>query len=195
MDSLKNNKHWTLGIDEVGYGCWAGPVVVCAVALPAESPPVFSDSKQLSAIKRGQLFEYLLNLWRGDRAKISISFGSVRQINDTNILYATHRSMESAYDKISPEYKKTCFIDGRLVPKKLFNKALPCIKGDQQHQAISAASIFAKVYRDHYMDCLSLFYPEYKWAQNKGYGTKAHKDAIHRCGATKEHRLKYKVFS
>ncbi len=185
---------WEFGIDEVGYGCWAGPVVVCGVGLEAHSEGSFCDSKLISASRREALFLQLINMWRKKEAYIFIAVGAVREINSQNILVVTHQCMERVYSQAPCHIRQNCYIDGRLVPRGLEGKAFALVKGDRERQTIGAASIFAKVWRDHYMDCLGLVYPEYMWPRNKGYGTAAHSSAIERFGITRYHRVKYKNF-
>jgi ribonuclease HII len=171
------------GIDEAGRGPLAGPVVAAAVILdPANVPDGIDDSKKLSPAKREKLF------MRINEVALAVGVGeaSVAEIDAINILQATFLAMRRAVETLSPA-PAFALIDGRDVP------ALPCpgeaiVKGDGKSLSIAAASIIAKVTRDRLMLRLALAHPGYGWERNKGYGTKAHMDAIRRLGPTPHHR-------
>lgn len=177
-----------VGVDEVGRGCFAGPVVAGAVIFVPEHSlhSAITDSKQLSAKKRELLSRYIK-----ESAKCwAIGAASVEEINTIGILPATFLAMERAIRQM-PSFEVT-LIDGSVKPK--FKKIQPdciqtIIRGDSVSYTIAAASIIAKVYRDKLMKKLHLTAPEYAWDQNKGYGTAAHREAIQQCGITKHHRL------
>ena len=176
------------GLDEVGYGAWAGPVVAAAVVLNPEIPQTLleklDDSKRVSAQKR----EEIVGLLQG-YADIGIGETSVEEIENTNIRLAALKAMERAFANLSL-IPKAALVDGRSRPN------LPCltsliIKGDQRSYSIAAASIVAKVYRDRFMRELALEYPEFGWESNVGYGTARHQDGLARVGVTQWHRKTY----
>lgn len=172
------------GIDEAGRGCLAGPVVAAAVMLPPELEiPKLNDSKKLSEAQRLELRELIL-----DQA-ISWSVGmiSAQRIDEVNILNATYEAMHEAVAglHIRPDF---LVIDGnRFRP---FEDLLHvCVtKGDATYTHVAAASVLAKTYRDEVMKMLNETFPGYGWAGNKGYPTRAHKEAIRDLGLTVQHR-------
>jgi len=170
-----------VGIDEVGRGPLAGPVVACAIVMDINSPILnVDDSKKLTEKKREEIFELIKS------NSISCGVGSVspEEIDVTNILEATFRAMKKAYDSLKIENKKKLvLIDGNLQnPYIKDSKQIPIVKGDSKCYSIACASIVAKVTRDRYMNDLDLIYPEYDFKNNKGYGTKTHIDAIRKVG-------------
>ncbi len=176
------------GLDEVGYGAWAGPVVAAAVVLNPEIPQIvlekLDDSKRLSAQKREEVFE-LIQAY----ASIGIGEASVEEIENTNIRLAALKAMERAFGNLSV-VPKAALVDGRSKPN------LPCptsliIKGDQRSYSIAAASIVAKVYRDRFMRELALEHPEFGWESNVGYGTARHQGGLAKVGVTPWHRKTY----
>lgn len=174
------------GIDEVGRGPLAGPVVAAAVILiPDKIPPAIrskiNDSKKLSATMRQKIAEAL-----PDFSYTAIGIASVEEIDTINILQASLLAMQRAFAKLSiaPGF---ALIDGNRAP------ALPCpcrpiIKGDQKSLSIAAASIAAKHFRDMEMAALAQAYPDYGWEKNAGYGTAKHMQALERLGVTPHHR-------
>ncbi len=174
------------GIDEVGRGCLAGPVVSCVVILKKNiNTKILKDSKSIPFKKRLKIAKYIKkNSW------YAIGEASVNEIDKYNIFNATLLSMERAIKKL----KKKPFlflIDGTHAPKKIKNSKT-VIKGDQKIKCISAASIVAKVYRDLYMIKLGCKFPNYKWDKNFGYGTSQHLKALRKFGVTSFHRKSYK---
>lgn len=176
------------GVDEVGRGCLAGPVYAAAVILP---PDILSediglrDSKLLSRTMRETLAALLK-----DRAQVGIGSASVKEIDDINILQAAMLAMTRAIDAL-PAAPGHCLIDGNRAP----NTAVPttCIvKGDQHSRSIAAASIIAKTVRDAKMQQLDAAYPHYGWAQNAGYGTRTHLEALSVVGPSPHHRMTFK---
>lgn len=177
------------GIDEVGRGPLAGPVVAAAIiidpaTLPAELATHLDDSKKLSAKKR----EHLDALIR-QHCRFAIAQASVAEIDRLNILKATFLAMARAVDGLGivPDH---ALVDGNRPPP------LPCpahcvIGGDGKSLSIAAASIIAKVHRDRLMAALDLDFPGYGWAANAGYGTKAHMAALKRLGPTPHHRTSF----
>lgn len=178
------------GVDEVGYGAWAGPVGVAAVILSLENiPSLFlekiQDSKKLTPRRREDLVQDFLQhpAW----GKWTLAWVKVEHINEGNVLQETLSAMAEAAFMLHP---KGVVVDG--------NHAIPCPlpqrwgpKGDQQSWSIAMASILAKVHRDRRMETLSLEYPLFHWQQNKGYGTQAHREAVLTHGLTPHHRLRY----
>ena len=172
------------GVDEAGRGPLAGPVVCACVIMPMESEKIIegvNDSKKLSAKKREELFDKIVD--------IAISYSIVeideKKIDEINILQATKLGMKRAVEnlKVMPDLV--------LVDAVKIDVALPqenIIKGDALSYNIAAASILAKVYRDKLMENLDKKYPEYNLAKHKGYGTKAHIEALKKYGKCEIHR-------
>ncbi len=181
------------GVDEVGRGCLFGSVVACAVVITAEQEPLLwamgvKDSKQLSAKNR----ELLVPKIKAVVTDWAIASASVAEIDELNILQATFLAMGRAVAslKVQPDH---CLIDGnKTIPNfALSQEAL--VKGDSKSGAIAAASILAKVQRDQEMLQFAQVYPEYDLANNKGYGTKKHRQAIAQWGLTEHHRQSFKL--
>ena len=172
------------GIDEAGRGPLAGPVVAAAVILPpGYSLPGLNDSKKLTARKREVLYAALME---DDAVQKCIAQATVQEIDELNILRATHLAMRRAAEGL-PGGADFCLIDGLPVPGfPLPNRSI--VKGDARCLSIAAASILAKVWRDHYMNELDRQFPAYGFARHAGYGTKAHIQAIHEHGITVHHR-------
>ena len=177
---------FVVGIDEVGRGPLAGPVVAAAVGFPqgAEIPPV-NDSKKLCEEKREALDEAIRKV---PGVRIAIAEISVEEIDRINILKATHLAMKQAADAI--EEADYLLVDGLPVPG-LPKESCNIIKGDAKSASIAAASIVAKVYRDRLMVELDKKYPGYGLAENKGYGTAAHLQALKELGVTPIHRRSF----
>ena len=178
------------GLDEVGRGCLAGPVVAAAVILPQNfAHQEITDSKKLTSKKR----EVLSEIIQEKALYYSIEEISPQKIDEVNILQASFLAMHQCIDdlKIIPEF---LLIDGNRF-KKYPNIPHECIiKGDGKYLNIAAASILAKVYRDHLMKELDAKHPEYDWKNNKGYPTQKHKEAIVKYGITEHHRKSFKLF-
>ncbi|GAA6114679.1 ribonuclease HII [Apilactobacillus apinorum] len=174
------------GVDEVGRGPLAGPVVTCAVVLPEDfSIYEVNDSKQLSEKKRYELASKIK-----DKA-LDYSYGIAdnKLIDDINIYEATRVAMKQAVMGL----KKTpdeLIVDAMQIPVDI--DQLRLIKGDAKSASVSAASILAKTYRDDLMKQYDKEYPEYDFANNAGYGTKKHLDALYKYGATPIHRKNFK---
>ena len=171
------------GIDEVGRGPLAGPVVACAVILPQDSRILYlNDSKKLSASKREELYDVIMR----EAVSVGIGMRSPERIDEINILQATYEAMREAVSKLE------------VVPQLLLNDAVtipqitipqvPIIKGDAKSVSIAAASIVAKVTRDRMMEEYDKVFPGYDFASNKGYGSKEHIEALHRLGPCPIHR-------
>ena len=175
------------GVDEAGRGPLAGPVCAAAVILPENCEiPGLNDSKKLSEKKRGELFEIIT-----ERAvSCAVAFGTLEEIEKFNILNATFMAMKRAVSalKIPADF---ALIDGNRKPAGL---EIPCetvVKGDGKSCSIAAASILAKVTRDRLLLEYDSLYPQYGFAKHKGYGTKAHYEAIREYGVCPVHRLSF----
>lgn len=178
------------GVDEVGRGPLAGPVVAAAVVLPRRVPAALAalidDSKKLSARQREAAFAALMAAQAAGRVEIALGAASVAEIGRINILRASLLAMRRAVLRL-PSVPDLALVDGNVAPE------LPCpsrcvVGGDASELAIGAASIIAKVVRDRCMARLDRRYPGYGWPENAGYGTAAHRDALRRLGATVHHR-------
>jgi ribonuclease HII len=176
----------TAGVDEVGRGCLAGPVVSAAVILKKTvNIKLLKDSKKISFKKRIEIAEHIKL-----HSTYAIGIASVDEILRLNILQAALLSMKRAIDKLSI-YPELVLIDGNFAPKGLSNfKTI--INGDEKIKSISAASIIAKVFRDQLMIKLSEKFNNYAWERNFGYGTKAHLDGLKKFGVTSHHRKAFK---
>lgn len=175
------------GVDEVGRGPWAGPVVAAAVWLdPAHIPEGLNDSKKLTAKRREGLLAAIHEY--GD---VCIASASVEEIDELNILRASHLAMERAVQglAIAPDH---LLIDGNMIPKGLAGQGEAIIKGDGRSVSISAASIVAKIWRDQLMVDLAQQHPHYGWETNAGYGTKTHQEGLAKFGVTPHHRRSFK---
>lgn len=177
------------GVDEVGRGPLAGPVVAAAAIIPASMPEVLlkkiNDSKQLSHKQREGIFDELANL-----CPHAIAEASVEEIDTLNIFHASMLAMSRAVwtlHKREPQLK-IALVDGNRCPKNLPCGAEAIVKGDSKSYSIAAASIIAKVTRDRLMTKLAAQHPGYGWEQNMGYPTTAHLVALQRLGATSWHR-------
>lgn len=174
-----------VGVDEVGRGPLAGPVTAAAVRLdPARIPPGLADSKALSAAKRESLSAWLL-----ENAEVAIAHASVEEIDELNILRASHLAMERAVSALGADH---ALIDGNLIPRNLPCPGTALVKGDARSFSISAASIVAKVARDQLMVDLAQQYPGYGWEKNAGYPTKLHMEGLLNLGVTPLHRRSFK---
>ncbi|MDC1481561.1 ribonuclease HII [Ascidiaceihabitans sp.] len=175
------------GVDEVGCGPLAGPVTAAAVVLdPKCIPDGLNDSKKLTAKRRLELYWQLL-----DCADVSIAHASVAEIDEINILRASHLAMERAIAglQVLPEH---VLIDGNMIPRGLRLPATTLVKGDSRSVSISAASIAAKVCRDCVLVDLAQQHPGYGWETNMGYGSKKHTEALRSLGVTPHHRRSFK---
>ena len=170
------------GIDEVGRGPLAGPVVSAAVILPIGHGIIgLKDSKKISPKIREELFEQIIKI-----SDVGIGVVSSRQIDKINILQATYKSMEKALYNLKKQPDRI-MVDGFALPLKGI-KSEGVIKGDDKIEQISAASIIAKVARDKFMKLVDSIFPEYEFKNNKGYGTKNHIAALKANKATLIHR-------
>ena len=177
---------YVAGVDEAGRGPLAGPLVIAAVILPQD---VFisglNDSKQLSAAKRDKLYDEVL----AKAVAIEVNIVSVSNIDKYNIYTATQRGMAEVLEHL-PVRPQVALIDAMPVEAKGM-ETVSIIHGDALSASIAAASIIAKVTRDRIMERMDVLYPAYGFANNKGYGSGAHMQAIAEFGATKWHRRSY----
>jgi ribonuclease HII len=175
------------GVDEVGRGPWAGPVVAAAVVLnPARIPPGLNDSKKLSAKARDRLEALIL-----DAAEVSIAEATVAEIDEMNILRASHLAMVRALRGL-PTPPDFALIDGNQMPRDMPCPGQYVIKGDGRSVSIAAASIMAKIRRDLGMVALAQQHPGYGWETNVGYGTATHIAGLKTLGVTPHHRRSFK---
>lgn len=175
------------GVDEVGRGPLAGPVTAAAVVLdPNNIPDGLNDSKKLTAKRREALFDQIIKV-----AEVSIAHATVAEIDELNILYASHLAMERAVAGLSVSADHL-LIDGNMVPKGLTISNETLVKGDGRSVSIAAASIVAKITRDRIMVDLAQQFPGYGWEKNAGYPSKSHKEALLELGVTPHHRRSFK---
>lgn len=175
------------GVDEVGRGPLAGPVTAAAVVLdPIAIPPGLNDSKKLSRKARESLHRQIAQV-----ADVSVAHATVEEIDEINILRASHLAMIRAIEGLSQPVDYV-LIDGNMLPRDLLLPAEPIIKGDARCVSISAASIMAKMCRDCVMLSLAQQHPGYGWETNMGYGSKCHIDALKNLGVTPHHRRSFK---
>ena len=176
----------TAGVDEVGRGCLAGPVVSAAVVLKKSiNLNLLKDSKKISFNKREEVSEHIKK-----NSYYALGIASVEEILNLNILQASLLSMKRAIEKLKIKPGIT-LIDGNFAPRGLSNYKT-IINGDEKIKVISAASIIAKVYRDRLMIGLSKKFSNYAWDRNFGYGTKAHFEGLKKFGVTSHHRKGFK---
>ena len=172
------------GCDEAGRGCLAGSVFAAAVILPPDfKNDDLNDSKQLSEKKRYALRPVI------EKEAIAWAVGIVtpEEIDKINILKASFLAMHRAIDQLQVRLEHLLIDGNRFTPYPDI-KHTTVVKGDGKYLSIAAASILAKTYRDDYMDELAKEYPDYHWTENKGYPTKAHREAIRTIGITPYHR-------
>ncbi|MBC6440938.1 MAG: ribonuclease HII [Rhodospirillales bacterium] len=174
------------GVDEVGRGPWAGPVVAAAVILdPTAIPEGLDDSKKLTARKRDALAEQI-----AVSAAVGVGIANVAEIDRLNILAASMLAMTRAIEAlaIAPAH---ALVDGNRAPS-LACPVTTIVKGDGRSVSIAAASIVAKVTRDRMMTDLAKRHPGYGWERNAGYGTAEHRAGLERLGLTPHHRRSFK---
>jgi len=177
------------GVDEVGRGPLAGPVVAAAVILPAKPHPrllaELDDSKKLSAKKRDALYELVLT-----NSIFGLGRAEVEEIDRLNILKATFLAMKRAVEALKQSVD-VALVDGNQVPPLPVGRVQCVVKGDSKSLSIAAASVIAKVTRDREMCELSQRFPGYGWERNAGYGTAEHMAAMRRIGLTPHHRKSF----
>lgn len=174
---------YVCGIDEVGRGPLAGPVVAGAVILPKDSKILYlNDSKQLSEKKREELFDIIME----EAVSVGLGFNTPERIDEINILNATYEAMREAVSKLS--VTPDVLLNDAVTIPGIAIKQVPIIKGDAKSVSIAAASIVAKVTRDRLMVEYDAIYPEYNFKSNKGYGSSEHIEALKKYGKTPIHR-------
>ncbi|ATX79036.1 RNase HII [Mariprofundus aestuarium] len=175
------------GVDEVGRGPLAGPVVTAAVILSPDDPYLgqYRDSKRVAEKKRLKLYHHI----RKHAVAYSVTLASIEEIDELNILHATMLSMRRSVDALSVVPSRV-LVDGNRVPD-LAVPAEAIVGGDDLVQEIAAASIIAKVVRDRLMQRLDSRFPGYDFSRHKGYGTKVHMDALSLLGPSPAHRKSF----
>lgn len=205
LKRVKQKGFLHIGLDEAGRGCLAGPVTAGAVILKdgIATPNDLTDSKKLTEKRRDQL-----RLWIEENALAwGVAFCSPEEIDKENILQASmtamHRALDIVYKKLTvlkcdAKYQEQLAQDALLLVDGHYFRPYQDLlyscekKGDAKYQQIAAASVLAKTHRDEYMYALIADYPKYGWKTNKGYPTKAHRQAIEKYGPTKHHRKTFK---
>nr|WP_317360721.1 ribonuclease HII [uncultured Blautia sp.] len=192
IEAIKSFEHqyehlgYVCGIDEVGRGPFAGPVVAGAVILPKDCDILYiNDSKKLSEKKREELYEEIME----KAVAVQVGYASPARIDEINILQATYEAMREAVSKL-PVTPQILLNDAVTIPGITIPQ-VPIIKGDAKSVSIAAASIIAKVTRDRLMREYDKIMPEYGFASNKGYGSREHIEALRTYGATPIHRKSF----
>ena len=181
-----------IGLDEVGRGPLAGPVISCGCyfknyTIQEDFYKLIGDSKKLSKKKRKVSFEFLQNLKKEGIIDYHLGIANVEEIDTLNILEATKLSMKRVVDKFDLK-NAHLIVDGNFSLNYKSYKENSIIKGDDKSLSIAAASIIAKVHRDRLMKKLSIRHQHFGWEKNAGYGTKLHIENIYRLGPTRHHR-------
>jgi ribonuclease HII len=207
INNLKNlvqKPYWIMGIDEVGRGPLAGPVCVCACAMPYEKykntkasfwkigKVTLTDSKKMTEKSRELWFEKLQKMRKVKEIFFATTFKSAKEIDKKGISRCIKDCISSNLKKLNIK-SDVCVIllDGGLYAPIEYENQKTIIKGDLKKKIISAASVYAKVLRDNLMRKMDKKYPKYRWIQNKGYGTKDHVKAIKDLGLTSLHRKSF----
>ena len=177
------------GTDEAGRGCLAGPVTAAAVILPDDfTSELLNDSKQLSE----KIREELKPLIESKAICFSVTHLDSGVIDEINILNASIKAMHHCIDKLNP-IPNYIIVDGNRFKPINNIPYSTIIKGDSKYMSIAAASVIAKTYRDDYMNRIHEEFPMYNWKKNKGYPTLEHREAIRKYGATKYHRMSFRL--
>ena len=177
---------YVCGIDEVGRGPFAGPVVACAVILPKDCNILYiNDSKKLSEKRREELYDIIIK----EAVAYGIGIKDNRRIDEINILQATYEAMREAINNLS--VKPDVLLNDAVTIPGVDIKQVPIIKGDAKSISIGAASIVAKVTRDRMMVEYDEIFPGYDFAKNKGYGTAAHIEGLKKYGPCDIHRFSF----
>lgn len=192
IEEMKRYEHmhedctWICGIDEAGRGPLAGPVVAGAVVLPKDCDILYlNDSKQLSAKKREELYDIIME----KAVSAAVGFATPQRIDEINILQATYEAMREAVNKLS--VKPDILLNDAVTIPGISIRQVPIIKGDAKSVSIAAASIIAKVTRDRLMVEYDKAMPQYHFAANKGYGSADHIRALEQYGASPIHRKSF----
>lgn len=179
-----------IGVDEAGRGCLAGPVVAAACILnPQQLISGLTDSKKLSATTRERLYETIVV-----QSRFCIGEASAEEIDQMNILEATHLAMRRAIEglgSLDPQ-STLVLVDGNMKVRGLQLPQIALVKGDLRAEPISAASILAKVHRDRLVTDFEINFPSYQFAKHKGYGTELHRKLISEFGPTAQHRRTFR---
>lgn len=174
------------GVDEVGRGPLAGPVVAGAVILPRDCRILYvNDSKQLSEKKREELYDVIMR----EAVACAVGYATPERIDEINILQATYEAMREAIGKLNPQ--PDILLNDAVTIPGISVRQIPIIKGDAKSITIGAASILAKVTRDRLMVEYDKVFPEYDFAGNKGYGSAVHIEALKKYGPTPIHRRSF----
>lgn len=188
---------WVVGVDEVGRGPLAGPVYVCAVAMPQSAYKkapwgILTDSKQMTAKNREVWSTKAKELEAVGKIRIAVASKSAKQIDAKGIAVCIRACIAENLEKLGLN-PKDCLVllDGSLKAPFEYKNQQTIIKGDSKEKIISLASVVAKVARDAYMVSQHKKYPAYNWIENKGYGTKAHREALKKKGVTVLHRRSF----
>lgn len=186
-EAISNGYRFVCGVDEAGRGPLAGPVCAAAVILPTDQViEGLNDSKKLTEKKREALFDVI----KEKAIAYSVTFGTLEEIEEFNILNATFLAMNRAVESL-PVKSDYALIDGNKVPTNISIPATAIVKGDAKSQSIAAASVLAKVTRDRLMTEYDKKYPLYNFEKHKGYGTKEHTELIKTYGPCEIHRLSF----
>ncbi len=180
----ENLKGTVIGVDEAGRGCLAGRVYAAAVILDAnQDNTIYTDSKLLSEPRREKLAAIIKST-----AKYGIGYATVEEIENINIFQASMLAMKRAVENLGLTHGHLLVDGNKTIPNMLAFEQTTLVKGDLRASPISAASILAKVERDHYIYELAKKHPEYGFERHKAYATKLHRDAIKKWGPLDEHR-------
>lgn len=193
---MTNNSDIILGVDEAGRGCLVGPVVAGCVWInqekfPSELLARINDSKKISEKNREDIYKHLCEL-DDDVFMFEYDAVSAGVIDEINILQASLLAMKNSYQKLLPRLKNKpvmTLVDGNKAP--LITPCHTVVSGDALSFSIAAASIVAKVNKDHLLNEIGKKFPEFQFEKNKGYGTKTHMEALKKYGPTPYHRLSY----
>lgn len=184
-DAIRHGYQFVVGIDEVGRGPMAGPLVAAAVILPPGLEIAgINDSKKLSAKKRQELYQEI----KAKAIEVAITFVDVDEVDNLNVYQASKKAMLMCLQKLKHQVD---FVLTDAMPLDISTPCLSIIKGDSKSASIAAASIIAKVERDNYMILIDEKYPQYGFKKHKGYVTKYHLDAIRKYGICDIHRKSF----
>lgn len=177
-----------IGIDEVGRGCWAGPLLVVAYRQRAALPPTLTDSKLLTKLRRSSLISDITSAGEAGEGWVA-----AHEIDELGLAAAMRLAVKRALMVIDARVNEQIIMDGTVnYCDPTFVSVQTVIKADQTHPAVSAASVYAKVRRDDYMSKLAEEYPEYGFEKHVGYGTKFHQEQLALHGPCQHHRKSFK---